>query len=113
MTLEADTRCAKSFFREVRRFAESAKAWDPGVIWYESKPDERYDLSLVSARVYGRRDEYLAVLAASGLDSFDQPLTERTLALPNEFHLTRIKRAARFESIPAMRAVARAQLNEF
>lgn len=106
MALDNDTRSAKDFYREIRKFAERAQPWHPGVIWYETKPDERLDLSLVSARVYGRRDEYLAVLAAAGLDGFDQPLTERMIALPSEFRLTQIKRAASFESIPALRAIA-------
>lgn len=105
MTLESDTRSAKDFYREIRKFAERAQPWHHGVIWYETKPDERFDLSLVSARVYGRRDEYLAVLAAAGLDSFDQPLTERMIALPSEFRLTQIKRAARFESISGLRTI--------
>lgn len=101
-----DTRAAKDFYDEIRRFAERAQPWQQGIVWYETKPDERFDLSLVSARVYGRRDEFLAVLAAAGLDGFDQPLTERMIALPNEFRLTQIKRATNFESIASMRGVA-------
>ena len=103
MALDNDTRSAKDFYREIRKFAERAQPWQQGVIWYQTKPDERLDLSLVSARVYGRRDEFLAVLAAAGLDGFDQPMTERRIALPSEFHLTRIKRATGFESIADLR----------
>lgn len=101
--LNDDTRSAKDFYREIRKFAERAHPWHSGVVWYETKPDERFDLSLVSARVYGRRDEFFAVLAAAGLDGFDQPLTERMIALPSEFKLTQIKRATHFESIAALR----------
>jgi hypothetical protein len=101
-----DTRAAKDFYDEIRRFAERAQPWQQGIVWYETKPDERFDLSLVAARVYGRRDEYLAVLAAAGLDGFDQPLTERIIALPSEFRLTAIKRATNFESVASMRSLA-------
>lgn len=96
---DKDTRAAKSFYREVRKFAEQAKDWDPNVIFYETLPDEALDLSLVSQRVYGRRDEYLAVMAAAGLDMFDQPLTQRRICLPNEGTLIAIKRRTGFESI--------------
>lgn len=115
MTIDNDSRAAKSFYREIRKFAERAKAWDVGVVWYETKPDERHDPSLVSARVYGRRDESLAVLAAAGLDGFDQTLTERMLALPSDLLLSQIKRACNFESIApnrARRPAADAQLPE-
>lgn len=103
--LSEDTRSAKGFYREIRNFAERAQPWDSSVIWYETKPDERFDLSLVSSRVYGRRDEFFAVLAAAGLDSFDQPLTERMIALPNDFRLNQIKRANNFESVAALRGI--------
>lgn len=102
--LASDTRAAKGFYREIRRFAESAQTWNTGVVWYETKPDERFDLSLVSMRVYGRRDEFFAVLAAAGLDGFDQPLTERMLVMPSDFRLTQIKRATGFESVAALRS---------
>lgn len=105
--LDTDTRSAKGFYREVRRFAERAQPWTQGVVWYQTKPDERFDLSLVSRRVYGRRDEFLAVLAAAGLDGFDQPLTERLIALPAEFRLVQIKRATGFESDASLRGRAR------
>lgn len=106
MALDNDTRAAKDFFREVRQFAERAQVWDAGTVWYETMPDERFDLSLVSARVYGRRDEFLAVMAAAGLDGFDQPLTERVIVLPNDLRLAQIKRATGFESIAALRGLS-------
>lgn len=100
---DQDTRAAKSFYREVRTFAEQAKAWDSNVIFYETLPDEALDLSLVSSRVYGRRDEYLAVMAAAGLDTFDQPLPQRRICLPNEGALIAIKRRTGFESVDEYR----------
>lgn len=101
--LDKDTRAAKSFYREVRKFSESAKPWDTTAIFYETKPDEMFDLTLVSQRVYGRRDEYLAVMAAAGIDSIDQPLRQRRIAFPNEGQLIAIKRKTGFESIANLR----------
>ncbi|AJK46228.1 hypothetical protein [Burkholderia plantarii] len=97
--LDKDTRAAKSFYREVRKFAETAKAWDTASIFYETRPDEAFDLTLVSQRVYGRRDEFLAVMAAAGLDSAFQPLPQKRIVLPNEGRLLAIKRRTGFESI--------------
>lgn len=101
--LDKDTRAAKSFYREVRKFAENTKPWDTTAIFYETKPDEMYDLTLVSQRVYGRRDELLAVMAAAGLDTVDQPLPQKRIVLPNEGQLIDIKRRAGFESIDDLR----------
>ena len=101
--IDQDTRAAKSFYREVRKFAESAKPWDGTAIFYETKPDEALDLTLVSQRVYGRRDEFLAVMAAAGLDTFDQPLPQKRIVLPNEGQLIAIKRRVGFESIADLR----------
>ena len=71
--IDQDTRAAAAFWREVRKF-------------------------VVSRRVYGRRDEYLAVMAASGIDSVDQALPQKRVALPDEGELNRIKRKTGFES---------------
>lgn len=101
--LDKDTRAAKAFYREVRKFAEQAKPWATNAIFYETKPDETYDLSLVSARVYGTRDEYLAVMAAAGIDTFDQPLAPKKLVLPNFRQLMAIKRFTGFESSAELR----------
>lgn len=101
--LDRNTRAAKSFYREVRKFAESAKPWDTNVIWYETKPDEVCDLTLVSRRVYGRRDEFLAVMAAAGLDTAYQPLPQKRIALPSEGMLIDMKRRTGFESIASLR----------
>lgn len=93
---------AKDFYKEIRIFADSIKPWETA-IFYETKPDEAYDLSLVSQRVYGRRDEYLAVMAAAGLDMFDQALPQKRIILPTENQLYAIKRRTGFESIGAYR----------
>jgi len=101
--LDQDPRAAKSFYLEVRKFAENVKPWDSTAIFYETRPDERYDLTLVSKRVYGRRDEFLAVMAAAGIDTVDSPLAQKRIALPNEGQLLAIKRRTGFESIAALR----------
>ena len=100
---DQDSRAAASFYRAVRRFAETATGWQTNAIFYETKPDEKFDLMLISRRVYGRPDEYLAVMAAAGLDSVDQELKQRRIILPNEHTLMSIKRECNFESIPDLR----------
>jgi hypothetical protein len=60
-------------------------------------------LTLVSRRVYGRRDEYLAIMAAAGLSHVDDELTERKLCLPTPEQLQQIKRATGYESIETFR----------
>lgn len=101
--LDRDTRAAKSFYRQVRKFAESVKSWDATAVWYETKPDEAHDLTLVSQRVYGRRDEVLAVMAAAGLDTPYQPLPQKRIALPSDGLLMSIKRRTGFESVAQYR----------
>jgi len=100
--IDTNTTAAKNFYKSVRDFAESIKPWDTAR-WYETKPDEIYDLTLVSYRVYGNRDEALAVMAAAGLSSFDQPLPMRRMALPTSAQLYEIKRETGFESIAELR----------
>ena len=88
---------AANFYREVRQLALTAPVWD-SVIRYFVKPDERWDLTLVSQRVYGNRDEYLAIQAAAGLDRLDQPLYEQELILPTPERLAAIKRRTGYQT---------------
>ena len=81
---------ASRFYREIRRFAQTAPVWET-VIRYFTKPDERWDLTLVAERVYGSREEYLTIMAAAGLDRVNQELTERELVLPTRDRLALIK----------------------
>ncbi|MFA5920161.1 MAG: hypothetical protein WC856_02570 [Methylococcaceae bacterium] len=99
---EVDTCALKSFYREVRLFAERTKPWQ-SAIFYTTLPDEKWDLTLVSDRVYGRRDEYLTVMAAAGLDQVEQELTQRKLVLPTEAQLLFLKHKTGYESIAALR----------
>ena len=96
--IDINSTAAKDFYKEIRRFAQRTKPWETA-LFYEIKPDEVYDITLVSQRVYGRRDEFLAVMAAAGLDMVDQPLPQKRLILPTEGQLYAIKRRTGFESI--------------
>lgn len=100
--IDKNPMAAKDFYKEVRRFAEKTKPWELHIS-YEVKPDEAFDLSLVSQRVYGRRDEFLAIMAAAGIDTVDQPLPQKRLTLPTEGQLYAIKRRTGFESIAGYR----------
>lgn len=42
-------------------------------------------------------------MAAAGLDTFDQPLPQKRITLPNEGQLLAIKRQTGFESIATLR----------
>ena len=100
--IEKDTRAVVSFYREVRRFAELTKPWETA-IRHEVAPDEVYQLPLVSSRVYGNIDEWFTVMAAAGLGSVDQPLTQRLLTLPTSDRINRIKRKTGYESLDRYR----------
>ncbi len=95
--IDQNTQAAKDFYREVRKFAERTKPWQPA-LFHEVTPDEIWDMTLVSKRVYGRRDEFLAIMAAAGCDTIGQPLPQKNLVLPNEAQLYAIKRRCGFES---------------
>lgn len=79
------------FYSAVREFSVSTAVWQDAIRYF-TKPDETYDLTLVSQRVYGTRDEFVAVMAAAGLDRFDEPLTQRLLVLPSKAKLEDLKR---------------------
>lgn len=95
---ENNTASAMRLYQLVRDFATRAKPWDTAVR-YHTKPDERHDLTLVSQRVYGRRDEFLTVMAAAGLDSVEQPMGEQLLTLPTEAQLLAFKDRAGFVNL--------------
>lgn len=86
----------------MREFSQRTKSWDVA-IFYETLPDEKWDLTLVSARVYGNRNEFLTIMAAAGLDRADMPLVQQKLVLPNQSQLAVMKRNAGFESNAELR----------
>lgn len=97
MSIDVNSQAARVFWRKVRAFAQSVKPWRTAV-YYDTLPDERWDITLVSRRVYGRRDEYLAIMAAAGMDTIDQPLEQQRLVLPTDSQLRLMKRESGFES---------------
>lgn len=100
--IETNTSAVASFYRLVRSFALNTAVWN-SAIRYQTKPDERYDLTLVSRRVYGRTDEFIAVMAAAGLDSVEQLLPEQLLILPTDAQLTAMKNQAKFNNLDISR----------
>lgn len=77
-------------YQLVRDFAVQTPAWGAAVRYF-TLPDERFDLTLVSQRVYGNRNEALVIQAAAGLDSPELELSERALALPTAMRLAEMK----------------------
>ncbi len=86
-----------AFYREIRRFATTAPTWEDAIRYF-TLPDETWDLTLVAQRIYGTRDESLAIMAAAGLDRTDQPLTPRELVLPTPERLELIKQQTGFST---------------
>lgn len=76
---------------KLRQFAQSTPTWATA-IRYHTKPDERFDLTLIARRVYGLPDEWPVIMAAAGLQSVDEPLNEQLLILPTLEQLQRLKR---------------------
>lgn len=101
--MDVDTAAAMRFWRLVRRFCAQAKPWTQGIVFIDTTPAERLDITKISQRVYGTRHEALAVQAAAGLDQVNTPLEQTTLAIPTPAKLMQLKREAGFESIAAMR----------
>ena len=66
-------------------------------------PDEAYDITLVSRRVYGNPHETLCIMASAGLDTVEQELTQRQIILPTVSQLYYFKRRTGFESDPLYR----------
>jgi hypothetical protein len=89
---------ASRFYRAIRQFAVTEPVWSPARIVIFTLPNERTDVTLVSQRVYGNRDEFLAVMAAAGLTRFDDLLVEQELVLPNAQQLEAIKQSTGFSS---------------
>lgn len=87
---------ANRLYASVRDFAVQTPDWDDAIRYF-TKPDERFDLTLVSRRVYGTNTETLVVQAAAGLDSPEYGMTERLLVLPTIEQLRSMRRAAGFE----------------
>jgi hypothetical protein len=97
--MDQRTHAARDFYKLVLDHAEQARPWDTTATYHDVTPDEQWDPTLVSERVYGRREEFLAVMAAAGMNTFDEPVPMRRLVLPTAETLRAFKRRAGFESI--------------
>lgn len=104
--IETQTPAIARFYQLVRDFAVRTPAWGTA-IRYQTKPDERADMTLVAERVYGSRDEFLTVLASAGLESVEDQLSERLLVLPNATQLRALKKRAGFVSDDTERQLAK------
>ena len=96
--IDINTRAARAFYAEVRKFAVRHKPGMEALFYRTQAGYERYDFTLISRMVYGRPDEFLAVMASAGQDTTDDVMTERTLVLPTESQLTQIKMYTGYES---------------
>ena len=80
-----------AFVKAVRAFSLKTPDWAEAIRYF-TKPDERADITLIAERVYGNRAEYMAIFAASGLDTLEQLIPEQQLVLPTSGQLMLIKR---------------------
>lgn len=101
--MDQDTAASLRFVRLVQQFCAQAKPHTVGALFVETTPAERWDVSKLSYRVYGTRDEVLAVMAACGMDQLTQPLEQQRVVLPNAAKLLQLKREAGFESVHELR----------
>lgn len=100
--IDSNTTAAKNFYREVRKFALTRKAGDTA-LYYDTTPDEKYDITLISRRAYGNPYETLAVMAACGIDTVDEEVKQERIVLPTFAQLHFFKRKTGFESDPNYR----------
>lgn len=100
--IDVQSTSAARFYREVRDFAVTTPVWGEAIRYF-TKPDERCDITLAASRVYGRREEFMAIMAAAGLDSVEQPMPEQMLVLPTEQQLRALKNRAGFRNLDSQR----------
>lgn len=103
MSLDTDNAAAHRFYSLVRQFCLRARGWTEGAVRVETTPAERMDITKLSQRVYGTRDEVLVVLAAAGMDMLTEPMPQQQIMLPTPGKLLQLKREAGFESAHAQR----------
>lgn len=87
----------RHYVRLVRDWVLKVKPWTPA-IRYQTLPDERWDMTLTSARVYSNREDFIAVLASAGLDTVEQELEQQLLVLPPPQVLQALKYQAGYVS---------------
>ena len=82
-------------YQLIRDFSLSVKPYE-SALRYQVKPDEYFDVTLISKRAYGNRGDYLAVMAGAGLDSLTDRVPDQLLVLPTIMQLNNFKRVAGF-----------------
>lgn len=97
MTIEKNAMACNRFVVLVRDFTARIKPYQTA-IRYEVKPDDVRDLTKISQKVYGNRDEVLTVMACAGLSTMDQPIPIKTIVLPTAEQLRLLKEKAQFEN---------------
>ena len=103
MSIEVNTSAVAIFYQLVRQYALTTPAWAVTQS-YQTKPDERWDMTLASRRVYGIPDEFLTIMAAAGLDSVEQEMPEQLLILPDAATLQSFKTQAKFVNLSDQRS---------
>lgn len=81
------------YMATIRSYAQNS-VFGTNHIRYETKEDERYDLTLVSRRVYGISSEWLTIQAAAGMSTPEDELPPQTLVLPSFQDLIALKKQA-------------------
>lgn len=97
MSVDKKSQAARVFYRLVRDFSQSVQPWE-AAIYHDVAPDERWDITLTARKVYDDPGEFLAVMAAAGMDTVDEPLPQKRIILPTADRLRMMKRRAGFES---------------
>lgn len=101
--MDTDNAAAHRFYTAVRRFCQQAKGSTAGALFVDTTLAEQLDVTKLSQRVYGNRDEVLAVMAAAGMDQLTQPMRQQRLVLPTAAKLSQIKRDCGFEARDSLR----------
>lgn len=82
--IDNDTTAAARFWRRIQDFASHAKVWDSDAIFYRLSRMKSC-LTLISRGFMVIRDEYLAVMAAAGIELTCQEISKKRL-----FYLSRL-----------------------
>lgn len=93
-----------NFVKAVRAFSTQTPEWAPAIRYF-TLPDERHDITLIAERVYGDRSQFMAILAAAGLDTTEQVVDEQRLVLPTFGQLQLIKRRTGYLTDAEQRAI--------
>lgn len=101
--IDSNSQAARVFYRKILDYCLNAKYWSGGIITYDVKPDERYDPTLISRRVYNNSEEFLLIMAIAGISSFDEGIEQQQLVLPTMEVIRKIKIESGFESQDALR----------